>query len=146
MQESLRFQTPAVTTSQYEFTKDTKIGDITVKAYDAFVIDFYSLHLDAAQWQKPLEFIPERFDSSNPLSLAPNGKKRHPNSFASFSGGKRVCFGKTFAEISMKIVATYITQSFDMKIVNEKYETENPVNHFGMIGTKKLEIAFTKRK
>ena len=108
MQESLRFQAPAPHTSHLEFSSDAKVGGMTIKAKDRFTIDFYSLHFDAAQWQKPLEFIPERFDSSDPISLAPNGKKRHPNSYCSFSGGKRVCFGKTFAEISIKIVAAYI--------------------------------------
>ena len=83
------------------------------------MVDFYALHYDQSQWQDPLKFIPERWDSSNPLSLTPSGKKRHPNSFSPWSGGKRVCFGKTFAESTMKIVVTYITQSFDMKLVNE---------------------------
>ena len=119
MQETLRFQSPGTNSSQFVLSQDTKIGDFIIKAGDRFFIDFYSLHFDGAQWQKPLEFIPERFDSSNPISLAPDGKKRHPKAFSSFSGGKRVCFGKSFAEISMKIVATYIIQAFDMRIVNE---------------------------
>ena len=46
----------------------------------------------------------------------------------------------------MKIAAAYITQAFDMKIFDEKYETENPPTHFTMIGKVKMEITFTKRK
>ena len=88
---------------------------------DPFLIDFYALHKDQAQWQKPDDFIPERFDISNPISLTPDGKKRHPNSLGPWSGGKRVCFGKIFAESSMKIVVTYITQVFNMKLLDEKY-------------------------
>ena len=62
------------------------------------MINQYALAHNAEQWQKPFEFIPERFDNSNPVSLTPGGKKRNPYSFVPFGGGKRVCFGKTFAE------------------------------------------------
>ena len=77
-----------------------------IKKGQAFAIDANALHYDRTQWQKPQEFIPERFDPSSPMSLTPSGKNRHPNALSPFSGGKRVCFGKTFAETSMKIIAT----------------------------------------
>ena len=124
MQETLRIQSPAGQPSYLELSQDAKIGDFLIKKGDAFTIDFYSLHYDQTQWQKPLEFIPERFDPSSPMSLTPSGKKRHPNAYSPFSGGKRVCFGKTFAEITMKIAVTYITQAFNMKLVDERYEKE----------------------
>ena len=64
---------------------------------DAFFINFHSCHHNATQWQNPHEFIPERFDHKNPISLTPNGSKRNPNSWIPFFAGKRVCFGKTLA-------------------------------------------------
>ena len=146
MQETLRIRSPGIGTSQLELSQDSRIGNITIKKGDAFIIDFYALHFDKAQWQRPNEFIPERFDTSNQLSLTPDGKKRHPNAFSPWAGGKRVCFGKTFAEMSMKIVATYITQAFNMKIVDKKHESELPVGHFGMIGYNKIDVEFTKNE
>jgi cytochrome P450 len=56
-----------------------------------------------------MEFLPERFDHSSPLSLTPGGKKRHPMSWVPFHGGSRVCFGKTLAEANMKILMLYLT-------------------------------------
>jgi cytochrome P450 len=53
-------------------------------------------------------FIPERFDPSSKYYLTPSGKKRHMNSFGPFLGGKRICVGKTFAEIVSKIVTPII--------------------------------------
>ena len=108
------------------------------------MINLYGLHYDAAQWQKPLEFIPERFDHSNPISLTPSGKKRNPSSYSPFSGGKRVCFGKTFADSTFKITTTYLTQAFNFKFVNKKFETELPVAKFTMSRRNKVEIIFTK--
>lgn len=99
---------------------------------------------DATQWQKPNEFIPERFDHSNPISLTPNGTKRSPQAFIPFSGGKRVCFGKTLAEATLKVVATYFTQNFDFKVVDKKFETELPVAHIGMSSRNKIEIVLSK--
>ena len=46
----------------------------------------------------------------------------------------------------MKIVATYITQAFNMKFVDERYYKEQPANHFTMIGRNKIEVAFTKNE
>ena len=109
LQETLRMHCIASDTSNLVFSRDTKVGSIDVRAGQSFRVDINALHLDEFQWQKPLEFIPERFDSSNPVSLTPNGKKRHPYSYAPFSGGKRICFRKSFAEISVKIASIYLT-------------------------------------
>jgi len=35
-----------------------------------------------------------------------------------FSGGKRICFGKTFAEANLKIMLSYFTQYFDVEYVD----------------------------
>ena len=49
-------------------------------------------------------------------------------SWVPWSAGKRVCFGKTFAESNMKIILTYITQFFDFDFVEkEKYAEKFPV-------------------
>ena len=88
-------------------------------------IMFHSLHHDPEQWQRPTEFLPERFDHTSPLSLTPAGKKRHVNSYIPFHGGSRVCFGKTLAEIELKVLITFLTQKFNFRYEDEsKYESE----------------------
>ena len=80
------------------------------------------LHYNGNEWQRPKEFLPERFDMSSKLSLTPDGKKRSPMSWLPFNGGQRICFGKTFAEANLKIAVSYMTQYFDMEFVEkEKY-------------------------
>ena len=70
--------------------------------------------------------------------MAPNGTKRHAFAWAPFNGGKRVCFGKTFAEGTMKIMMTYLTSYFNFEHVDEKYRDKNtyPYQHFMVSGKK----------
>ena len=73
------------------------------------MIHFEALGHNSAEWQRPTEFLPERFDPKSPLYLTPSGKKRHAMSWVPFHGGQRVCFGKTLAEGNLKILITYMT-------------------------------------
>jgi len=63
--------------------------------------------------------LPERFDPDSDLYLTPKGKKRNSASWTPFSGGKRICFGKTFAEANLKIMLSYFTQYFDFEYVDK---------------------------
>ena len=86
------------------------------------MILFKGLAMNPAEWQKPHEFHPERFNPEHLLSLTPSGNKRQTTSWLPFNGGKRICFGKTFAEANLKVVATYLSQYFDMEFVEkDKY-------------------------
>jgi len=85
-------------------------------------INIFGLHRNANQWQRPTEFLPDRFDPDCELSKTSDGRKRHPFAWLPFSGGKRICFGKTFAEFVVKMLVTMMTQRFDMSFVDkEKY-------------------------
>ena len=146
LMEALRIQSPATTTTYLHLTQDATIGGINIRKGDIFQINLYAAHFNANYWQKPFDFIPERFDSSNPISLTPSGAKRNPYAWIPFAGGKRVCFGKTFAESTIKLATTYLTQAFNFKLVNKKFETEFPVAHFGMSCRSKIEVILTKKE
>jgi len=64
--------------------------------------------------------------------LTPAGNKRHPMSFGPFLGGKRVCLGKTFADMVSKVVAPNIINAFDFEFVDKKLYTEKEVNSVNM--------------
>ena len=66
------------------------------------------LHHNPTQWIEPKRFIPERFDPASRYFLAPDGRRRSPMSFSPFLGGKRICVGKTFAELVAKCVLPII--------------------------------------
>ena len=147
MMESLRLQPPTYTTSEYTLSQDAKIGKYNLKAADGIIINLQGLHRNADQWQKPNDFIPERFDINDPLSLTPAGKKRHPMSWAAFNGGKRMCFGKALAEIFLKFTATYMSQNFNMEYVEtDKYPDTNslPKAQLGQSEMPPIPVRLTK--
>ena len=117
IQEALRVNPPAPLCTPYHFKQDTTIGRLKVKAYDPITISIYPMHQSSKLWKEPWRFNPDRFDLSHPDSLTPDGKKRPIYSWLPFNGGKRVCFGKTFAESSVKVAATYLSQYFDFQFV-----------------------------
>ncbi len=68
------------------------------------ILNIQQLHNDPEEWISPERYIPERFDLGSKYFLKPNGEKRHPFSFQPFLGGRRICLGKTFAEVVAKFI------------------------------------------
>lgn len=133
MQEALRFEPPVNANSAIISEKDIQIGKYHIKAGTEVRIFMQGLHYNPTQWKRPAEFIPQRFDPEDEMFLTPDGKKRHTFAYAPFNGGRRVCFGKTFAEATIKILVTYFTQYFDFEMVKEKYR-EKDTYHPSAIG------------
>ena len=136
--EALRFEPTATVSSFQYFTKDVTIGDYRLRAGDVFVVHIKGIHHNQNEWQRPQEFLPERWESDHPLSYTPAGNKRDPMSFVPFTGGKRVCFGKTFAEISGRIATTLLINAFRFEFSDEKFMTEFP--HFSVMATKDVDV------
>ena len=83
------------------------------------VLNFYAIQRDPDLWEKPDDFIPERF-------LGEEGKKRISSSgFLPFSKGARDCIGKYFALLEAKIALASLVCRYDGKVVdkNEVYTT-----------------------
>lgn len=103
-----------------------------MKAHDNVLINIHGLNMNGNHWQRPREFLPDRFDPEHPLSKTPSGEKRSPYAIAAFSGGRRICFGKSFAELSGKALLTMMTQRFDISFVNKDLLTaETPLMQIG---------------
>ena len=142
--EVLRFRPPVAQSSGIYTTQDTTIGKYNVKAHHTMQINMIGLHFNQNEWQRPYEFIPERFDHENELSLTPNGKKRNPYSWLPFNGGKRICFGKTFADANLKIFALYAIKYFNFELVDKTIlQNEFPMLHIAMSHTVPIKLKFT---
>jgi len=60
--------------------------------------------------------VPERFDTKdkdNKWMLTSEGKARNSFAFTPFMGGKRVCLGKTFAEVTIRFTIPMLYHHFD---------------------------------
>ena len=149
-QEALRFKSPAGATTSYTVDENCHVGGYDFKKGDKMVfVIHYGLHHNSSQWQKPFEFLPDRFDPNSPLFLKPDGKKRNSYSFFPFSGGQRVCAGKVMAEYNLRILSIYLSELFDFEYVNpEKYEGLNnyPESIVFQSKTVPIEVYFKKRE
>ena len=145
--EGLRFQ-PPVSMTPVVFDQDVTLANkLQVKKGDNVRILNSALHRNPAEWQRAQEFLPERFDPTSPLYLRPDGKQRNSMSWVPWSGGKRICFGKTFAECNLKIIITYMTQFFDFEFVEkEKYALKFPIACMSQSQTPALMIKLTNKK
>jgi cytochrome P450 len=109
-----------------------------------FDVDIHQLHHNPDEWREPSKFIPERFDPSSPYFLTPGGSKRHPMSFGPFLGGRRVCVGKTLAEVVSRIVGPALLYSYDFAFVDKTHYHYKPSNHALMVNTPIIMVKVTK--
>ena len=147
--EALRFEPPVPHGTESTLSQDCKIGKYHVKAGDNVQVNITGLHHSPAQWQRPNEFLPERWDKSNKLALTPSGAKRSTLAFSPFLGGKRVCFGKTFAEANLKVLASYMSQYFDMEFVDKEMYPDThhlPICQLGQSATIPILVKLRLRK
>ena len=80
--------------------------------------------MDPKEWQRPHEFIPERFDPDSEYFSKPNsgGKSRGTYSFIPFTYGSRGCPGRSFAMLEIRVVLAYLLTHVDFSIIQEYFE------------------------
>ena len=99
----------------------------------------YIMH-DPVQWPEPERYMPDRFDAKDEKwSKTTEGNPRNPLSFTPFFGGKRVCLGKTFAEVTVRFTVPLIFHFLDFEFVNKEEQIASKTN-FSVGGVKELEL------
>lgn len=129
--ESLRIEPPVPVTSTNTMSEDCKIGNVKFRANDIFMVMVYNIHHDKKEWHSPEKFIPDRFDCSSEYFKRPDGKQRHPLSFIPFTGGKRICIGKTFVEVLTRFTIPLIYHYFDFEFADPSL-LQKEKQHFDM--------------
>lgn len=115
--ETLRLYPPAAST---RYGLDSSVTADGWRLGESIVhLNFYAIQRDPDLWEKPEEFVPERF-------LGEDGRKRISSSgFLPFSKGARDCIGKYFALLEAKIALAILICRYDGTIVDadEVYTT-----------------------
>ena len=70
-QETLRLNPVGTQSSVQQVTKDAKFGWLSIKADQRIMLNIAGLHLNGNQWQRPFEFLPDRFDPNDELTRIP---------------------------------------------------------------------------
>lgn len=143
--ESLRIEPPASVSVHQTMSEDTNIDvsgkPILFEKDKMFIILFSNVHHDPVQWKESHRYIPERFDRdpSNPWTLTADGKPRNALAFTPFFGGKRVCLGKTFAEVTIRFTVPLLFQHLDFEFVNPEEQMAHK-DTYAVGGAKDLDL------
>jgi len=91
---------------------DDRLPDGTfVPAGAALIYCPYQMNRDAARWEEPLRFRPERFLGDGGVSAEP-GTFEYPV----FNAGPRLCPGKPLALMETKLVTAMLLHNFDFEL------------------------------
>jgi cytochrome P450 len=89
-----------------------RIGDLDIPAGAEIILTPWVTHRHHALWDKPDEFIPERFSPEN-------SKDRHKYAFFPYGGGTRICIGNAFAMMEAQLIMATVVQKYRLKMVPE---------------------------
>ncbi|KAF8364681.1 hypothetical protein HHK36_033361 [Tetracentron sinense] len=110
IQETLRLYPPAAFVSREVF-EDTKIGDVVVPKGICLWTLIPALHRDSNLWGPDAnKFKPERF--ANGISEA----CKLPQAYLPFGLGPRVCLGRNFAMVQLKIIISLLVSKFTFSL------------------------------
>lgn len=109
LEEAMRLYPPIWVVSRMA-GEATQLGDYHIPEGTLIPISPFLMHRDAAAWDAPEEFRPERF-------LADTG--RHPCQYIPFGAGPRQCIGRPFAVMEMHLVLASIVRSCDLVPIND---------------------------
>ena len=108
IQESLRLY-PLVPILGRSPNEQICLDRITFEKDELVFIDLFNLHRQAAFYEDPDQFNPDRFD---PAAEPPN---RY--AFIPFGAGSRTCIGNAFAMLELQIILATILQKIDLELV-----------------------------
>ncbi|KAJ6744631.1 CYTOCHROME P450 714A1-LIKE ISOFORM X1 [Salix purpurea] len=110
IQEALRLYPPAAFVSR-EALEETQLGNIAVSKGLCLWTLIPTLHRDPAVWGSDAnEFKPERFTRGVSKAC------KFPQAYIPFGVGPRLCLGKNFAMVELKVVLSLIVSKFSFSL------------------------------
>lgn len=92
---------------------DVLPGNYKVNPGQDIMISVYNIHHSPQVWERPEEFLPERFDLEGPVPNETNTDFR----YIPFSGGPRKCVGDQFALLEAIVALTVFVQRFNFELI-----------------------------
>lgn len=94
-------------------TKPDEIGGKEIKVGDRIVLFAYGTHHSPKYWEKPEEFMPERF-------MGEAAKKRKPYTYIPLGGGKRSCIGGAMSQVENTLALSFLLRRFRLEYVGNE--------------------------
>lgn len=122
--ETLRLYGPVAVISR-AVVRETRISGYCVPAGSMVFVCVYNIHRHSDFWDRPHEFLPERFLSKH------SREQWHRCAYIPFGAGERFCIGRHFASLELLAFLAQVVGAFDLEAVGS--------------GTIKSEFAITLR-
>ncbi|KAM3297889.1 hypothetical protein ACQJBY_039710 [Aegilops geniculata] len=113
LKETLRLRPPAVIAHR-EAVEPIRVRGYTIPAGTSVFFNIYSIGRDAAWWEHPLEFRPERFMPGG-AGEGVDPKGQHPQ-LMPFGSGRRACPGMGMALLAVPAFLAALVQCFDWEV------------------------------
>ncbi|XP_015906533.3 cytochrome P450 2J4 [Parasteatoda tepidariorum] len=111
LMESQRFSSIVPLSTTRQANQDISIKNFIIPKGAEITINLWALHNDPQYWSEPEKFKPERFLTDNGTKL-----RKHPESYAPFSIGRRNCPGETIAWMEILAYFTEIVRRFEISV------------------------------
>nr|BAD93370.1 P450 [Triticum aestivum] len=117
MKEALRLHPPGPLLLPHYSTADCSIDGYDIPAKTRILVNGWAIGRDPKAWERPEEFMPERF--------LQDGQEKSSNlgqdfKYLPFGSGRRICPGANFALATMEIMLVNLMYHFDWEVPNEK--------------------------
>ncbi|XP_030939218.1 cytochrome P450 71A1-like isoform X2 [Quercus lobata] len=110
IKESLRLHTPLPLSAPRETSESVKFGGYDIPAKTRVFVNVWAIQRDPKLWDRPEEFIPERFIDN------PNDLKGQNFEFVPFGGGRKGCPGMAFAVAAVEYLLANLLCWFDWRL------------------------------
>lgn len=107
--ETLRLYPPAWGQPR-ESVEEDEIGGYRIPARNIVMVCQWVTHRRPDLWERPDDFVPERFAGAAPGSIT-------PFSYYPFGAGARMCIGSSFALMEAQVVLATLAQRFEPELV-----------------------------
>ncbi len=114
--EAMRLR-PVVPIFSFEPLEDVVVGDVAIPRGTPIVMLSRIATREAARFDRPLEFAPERW-----VEAGAGGKAHDAAVHVPFGSGPRICPGRTLAILEMRVALATIYKSFDVERVGSTAE------------------------
>uniref|UniRef100_A0A0D9X3I3 Cytochrome P450 n=1 Tax=Leersia perrieri TaxID=77586 RepID=A0A0D9X3I3_9ORYZ len=130
IKETLRLHPPGGITIPHLAREDCNIDGYMIPAGTRVLINLWAISRHANYWDKPDEFLPERFMDGNTKSTDFKGQDLH---FLPFGSGRRMCPGIHTAEVTLEIMLANLVYRFNWKLpYGMKKEDMDMTDVFGL--------------
>ncbi|XP_071950719.1 cytochrome P450 2U1-like, partial [Antedon mediterranea] len=89
---------------------DVEINGYTIPADTTVLINLFCVHLNSENWERPLNFKPERFLSDDLKTI------QKQEAFLPFGIGRRLCIGELMSRMELFLFTVNLIQRFQFKV------------------------------